>query len=439
MKIQEFSFGNFKSFKDIQTLNLSAAKIKSKKENIDIDNVIEGDNREGISFLKSKAIYGANASGKSNIVKAFVSFIRIVRTSVKDEKVLNFIESFRLSTETENEPSFFQIIFWHKDIKYRYGFEADNENITSEWLYGKPKDRELPFFIRDNQEIIELDKTNYSEGNKLLRLLDDGSDENEIFRNNSLFLSTLATFGFGKLSKQLIDGFASIFVISGLGHQGMYSYAGDSLNDDKKKQYILDFLKYGDIGIEDVSAIEISSDDLPADVDEEIRKNFDSKKKRKLLISTRKKFNENLVSNDTESFPFGDHESEGTKKLFELSPFIYEALKNNRPILIDEFDARFHPLLTRKILELFNSSENTGSQLIFTTHDTNLLSSDLLRRDQIEFVEKDKYGASHLYSLVQFKGIRNTASFEKDYIEGKYGAIPFLGDFSKIINTEEDA
>ncbi len=439
MKIQEFSFGNFKSFKDIQTLNLSAAKIKSKKEYIDRNNVIEGNNKEDVSFLKSKAIYGANASGKSNIVKAFVCFIRIVRTSVKDEKVLNYTEPFRLSTETENEPSFFQIIFWYKNTKYRYGFEADNENITSEWLYGKPKDRELPFFIRDNQEIIELDKTNYSEGNKLLRLLDDGSDENEIFRNNSLFLSTLATFGFGKLSKQLIDSFASIFVISGLGHQGMYSYAGDSLADDKKKEYILDFLKYGDIGIEDVNAIEISSDDLPDDVDEEIRKDFDNKKKRKLLISTRKKFNKNLVSNDTESFPFGDHESEGTKKLFELSPFIYEALKSKKPIIIDEFDARFHPLLTRKILELFNSSENTGSQLIFTAHDTNLLSSDLLRRDQIEFVEKDKYGASHMYSLVQFKGIRNTASFEKDYIQGKYGAIPFLGDFSKLINTEEDA
>lgn len=438
MKVQEFSFGNFKSFKDIQTLNLSAAKIKSKKQDIDINNVIEGNNNEGISFLKSKAIYGANASGKSNIIKAFVSFIRIVRTSVKDEKVLNFIEPFRLSTETENEPTFFQIIFWHKNIKYRYGFEANTENITAEWLYGKPKDRELPFFIRDNQEIIELDKTNYSEGNKLLSLLDDDSDENEIFRNNSLFLSTLATFGFGKLSKQIIDGFASIFVISGLGHHGMYRYAGDSLSDEKKKKYILDFLKYGDIGIEDLDAVEITSDDLPNDVDEEIRKDFDDKK-RKLLISTRKKFDENLVANETESFTFGDHESEGTQKLFELSPFIYDSIKNKRPIIIDEFDARFHPLLTRRILELFNSKENTGSQLIFTTHDTNLLSADLLRRDQIEFVEKDKYGASHLYSLVQFKGIRNTASFEKDYIQGKYGAIPFLGDFSKLINIEMDA
>lgn len=439
MKIQEFSFGNFKSFKDIQTLNLSTAKIKSKKEEIDVNNVINGKNNENVSFLKSKAIYGANASGKSNVIKAFVSFIRIVRTSVKDEQVLDYTESFRLSTETENEPTFYQIIFWYKDIKYRYGFEADDENITAEWLYGKPKDRELPFFIRDNQKIIELDKTNFSEGNKLLSLLDDDSDENNVFRNNSLFLSTLATFGFGKLSKQLIDSLASIIVISGLGHQGMYRYAGDALNDDKKKKYILDFLKYGDIRIEDVNTVEISSDDLPDDVDDDIRKGFDNKKKRKLLISIRKKFNKNLVSTETKLFPFDYHESEGTQKLFELSPFIYDALKNKKPIIIDEFDARFHPLLIKRILELFNSNENTGSQLIFITHNTNLLSSDLLRRDQIEFVEKDKYGASHLYSLVEFKGVRNTASYEKDYIQGKYGAIPFLGDFSKLINTEEDA
>ena len=436
MIIQEFSFGNFRSFKDIQTLNLSAAKIKSKKEAIDISNTI--DYRDH-SFLKSKAIYGANASGKSNIIKAFVTFIRIIRTSVKDEDILTLVDSFRLSTETENEPSFFQIIFWHKNVKYRYGFELNDENIYAEWLYAKPGERELPYFIRENQEIIEIDKTNFSEGYKLISLFDDNSEENEIFRNNSLFLSSLASLGFGKLSKELVDVLASILVINGLGHRGMYAYAGDSLSDSKKKKYIIDFLKYGDIGIEDIDSLELSSDDLPEDVDEETKKDFDKEKKKKLLISLRKKYNENLEVEESESFSFRMHESEGTLKLFELSPFIYEALKEGRPIIIDEFDARFHPLLTKKILELFNSNQNSKSQLLFTTHDTNLLSADLLRRDQIEFVEKDKYGASHLYSLVQFKGIRNNASFEKDYIQGKYGAIPFLGDFSKLLNTESNA
>src|SRR5690606_19283184 len=144
----------------------------------------------------------------------------------------------------------------------------------------------------------------------------------------------------GKLSKQLIDSFSSMIIISGLGHQGMYKFAGDALSDDKKKKYIIDFLKYGDIGIEDVKAIEISSDDLPDDIDDDIRKDFDNKKKRKLLVSTRKKYDKILISNDTESLSFGTHESEGTQILFELSPFIFKALKNKRPIIIDEFNAR---------------------------------------------------------------------------------------------------
>lgn len=432
MNIQEFSFGNFRSFKDINTLNLSAAKIKSKDKKIDINNVIN--QNDNISLLKSKAIYGANASGKSNIAKALVTFIRIINSSVKDEKVLYLIDSFKLSTETENEPSFFQMIFWINGIKYRYGFEANDKSISAEWLYSTPNQRELPLFIREQQEIIEIDKTNYLEGFKLVSLFSEDSNENEIFRDNSLFLSTVASFGFGKLSKELIESISSITVISGLGHQGMYKIAGDAINDVNKKKYIIDFLKNGDIGIIDIESVEITPDNFSDNSKDEIKKVFKEDEKKKLLLSIRKKFDDKKEVIENASFPFRLYESEGTQKLFELSPFIYGSLKNNIPIIIDEFDARFHPLLTKKIIELYNNQTNISSQLVFITHDTNLLSSELLRRDQIEFVEKDKYGASHLYSLVQFKGIRNNASFEKDYIQGKYGAIPFLGDFNKLIN-----
>lgn len=439
MIIQEFSFGNFRSFKDIQTLNMATAKIKSKQESIDINNVIKSNKDKNISFLKSKAIYGANASGKSNIIKAFVTFIRIIKQSVKDEKILYLVDPFKLSTETENEPSFFQLIFWIEDTRYRYGFELDDEKIYAEWLYAKPGERELPFFIRDNQDIIEIDKTNFSEGDKLVSLFEDDNSENEIFRTNSLFLSTISSLGFGKLSKQLVDNIASIFVINGLVHSGLFSYAGDSLKDDKRKKYIIDFLKYGDTGIENIDTLDVPDDSTSADSEKDNKTESEKDKKRRLIVSTRKKYDENLKFKADEPFSFRMMESEGTLKLFELSPFVFEALKENRPLIIDEFDARFHPLLTKKIIELFNSKQNLNSQLIFITHDTNLLSADFLRRDQIEFVEKDKYGASHLYSLTQFKGIRNTASFEKDYINGKYGAIPFLGDFNKLLNLKNDA
>ncbi|SMG25238.1 hypothetical protein SAMN05661096_01541 [Marivirga sericea] len=435
MKLQEFSFGNFRSFKDVNTLNMSAAKIKSKNKDVDKTNIIHGRNIEKVSFLKSKAIYGANASGKSNVVKAFITFIRIIEHSVKDERVLNMVDSFKLSSESDLEPSFFQIIFWENDVRYRYGFELDNNEILSEWLYGKPGERELIYFIREGRNVDHVDKKNFGEANMLKSLLviEDDSDENDIFRDNSLLLSTLASFGFGKTSKQLVKCFKSIYVISGLGDKGMFEYAGESLEDEAMKEYILKFLKFGDIGIEDLNPMEISREDLPKDIDEDTKRAFESLKERKYLLSMRKVYDKNKKFVGNQELSFQLHESEGTQKLFELSPFIYEALKEERIIIIDEFDARFHPLLTKKILELFNSNENTGSQFIFTTHDTNLLSSDLLRRDQIDFTEKDKFGSSHLYSLVQFKGIRNNASFEKDYIDGKYGAIPFLGDFSKIL------
>lgn len=426
--IEEFSFGNFWSFKEMQTLNMTAAKIKSKNSHLDTVNLIPVD--EDLILLKSKAIYGANASGKSNVVRALVAFIRITNESVKNEKVLEMIESFQLSTESADEPTFFQMIFRLDGIRYRYGFEADYESIKSEWLFSTPNLREQVLFLREKDQVIEINQKHFPEGQMSIEL---SGGEGQIFRDNSLFLSSLASFGFGKISKQIVKKISSILVISGLGRNGGYGLAGNFLNDSVKKSFILKFLKKADLGIEDVNSVEFNGDNLPEDMPEDVKQGF---RKRKLIVSSRKRFNEKheLVGNS--EFAFDLQESEGTQKMFELSPFIYASLKEGNPLVIDEFDARFHPLLTKKIVELFNSEGNKKSQLIFITHDTNLLSADLLRRDQIDFVEKDRYGASHLYTLVEIKGVRNDASFEKDYIQGKYGAIPFLGDFSTLTDFE---
>jgi len=428
--IEEFSFGNFWSFKDMQTLNMGAAKIKSKNPRLDTVNLIPVD--EELSLLKSKAIYGANASGKSNVIKALGAFIRIVNESVKNEEILEMIDSFQLSTETLDKPTFFQLTFRVSGIRHRFGFEADEKSIKSEWLFSTPNKKEQPLYIREENKIIEINRTHFPEGQKSVDLA--GSEEGgQIFRSNSLFLSSLASFGFGKVSKQIIEAISSINIINGLGHQGMYSYAGTSLNDFSKKKFILDFLKKGDLGIEDIFPVEINSSDFPENPSDDAKQDL---KKRKMIVSSRAKYDQNQKAIGKSDFAFSFQESEGTRKMFELSPFIYDVLKEKTTLVIDEFDARFHPLLTRKIVELFNSEANQGAQLIFTTHDTNLLSADLLRRDQIDFVEKDRYGASHLYTLVEIKGVRNDASFEKDYIQGKYGAIPFLGDFSTLTDFE---
>jgi uncharacterized protein len=427
--IEEFSFGNFWSFKDIQTLNMTAAKIKSKNSQLDNINIFPVN--KDISLLKAKAIYGANASGKSNVIKALVSFIRIIKDSVKEEKALSLIDSFQLSTETENMPTFFQLIFRIGKIRYRYGFEADDKSIKSEWLFSTPNKREQPLFIREDKLIVEINQTHFEEGVMYQKLFENSKDP--IFTDTSLFLTHLSSTGFGKLSKQIVKTISSISIISGLGHRGMYGIAGDSLSDSVKKKFILDFLKKADIGIDDLDTVEITNENLPDNIEDEVKEDL---KKGKIIVSSRTKYNVELKSEGKSDFSFGMQESEGTKKMFELSPFIYRSLKEGTPLFIDEFDSRFHPLLTKKIVELYNSIENKKAQLIFTTHDTNLLSSDLLRRDQIDFVEKDKYGASHLYTLVEIKGVRNDASFEKDYIQGKYGAIPFLGDFTNLITFE---
>jgi AAA15 family ATPase/GTPase len=427
--IEEFSFGNFWSFKDIQTLNLTAAKIKSKNSQLDNLNIFPLN--KDTSLLKAKAIYGANASGKSNIIKALVAYIRIIKDSVKEEKILSLIDSFQLSTETENKPTFFQLVFRIGKTRYRYGFEADEKSIKSEWLFSTPNKREQPLFIRDKNEIVEINQTHFEEGEMYQKLFENSKDP--IFTDTSLFLTHLASTGFGKLSKSIIKTISSVSIINGLGHRGMYGIAGDSLSDSVKKKFILDFLKKADIGIDELDTKEITNENLLDNSEDEIKEDF---KKGKIIVSSRTKYNEELKSEGKSEFSFGMQESEGTKKMFELSPFIYRSLKEGTPLIIDEFDSRFHPLLTKKIVELYNSIENKKAQLIFTTHDTNLLSSNLLRRDQIDFVEKDKYGASHLYTLVEIKGVRNDASFEKDYIQGKYGAIPFLGDFTNLITFE---
>ena len=414
--LQDFSFGNFRSFKEIQTISLSKANLTSVQD-IALEPTHTFKYKEG-AFLKTKAIYGANASGKSNVVKALEAFLKIVSDSVRDSKVLSLIDSF-VSAETIDQPTFFQMIFYIEEVRYRYGFEAKTGKITSEWLYGKKGRRELCYFIREDNTINEIDKTNFAEGVVYMNLTQQGEDSGEMLLPTNLFLTVLASFGFGKISKQITSNLSSINIISGLSNPAMMSYATEALKEASKKEFILNILKKGDTSIQDLEVIEA-----------EKSANFEEKKKPQLLVS-KKEYMGGLAHG---TFSFERYESEGTRKLFELSPYIYEAVKEGRPLVIDEFDARFHPMLTKRIVQLFNSEENRQTQFIFVTHDTSLLSNNLLRRDQIEFVEKDKEGASHLYSLAQINGIRAEDSFEKDYIHGKYGAIPLV-DFSELVTN----
>ena len=251
--LQDFSFGNFRSFKEIQTISLSKANLTSVQD-IALEPTHTFKYKEG-AFLKTKAIYGANASGKSNVVKALEAFLKIVSDSVRDSKVLSLIDSF-VSAETIDQPTFFQMIFYIEEVRYRYGFEAKTGKITSEWLYGKKGRRELCYFIREDNAINEIDKTNFAEGVVYMNLTQQGEDSGEMLLPTNLFLTVLASFGFGKISKQITSNLNSINIISGLSNPTMMSYATEALKEASKKEFILNILKKGDTSIQDLEVIE---------------------------------------------------------------------------------------------------------------------------------------------------------------------------------------
>lgn len=422
----QFSVGNYRSFKDIVTLNMTAANIRAKQKELDINNVFTIGNN--IKLLKSAAIYGANASGKSNLVRAFGFMKSFVLNSSRESLSTDpiDIEKFRLSVETESEPSFFEVIFFLNDKRYRYGFEADENKIHSEWLY-HANVRETKLFTRENGKIT------------LSRVFKEGRGLSERTRDNALFLSVVDQWN-GPIAQSILDWFKKVGFISGITDTGYRMFTinqiaeGNELGDD-----IIDFVKQMDLDIFDlkVEQVELSEERLPKSLPQELKTLIlESTDFRSAVTTSHKKFDDELKQVAVEEFDFDDNESEGTQKIFSLAGPLLHSLQSGRVLIIDELDARLHPLITCSIIKLFNSNKTNphNAQLIFATHDTNLLSNKLFRRDQIWFTEKNKYGITDLYSLVEYK-IRNDASFESDYISGKYGAIPFLGDIKHLVGA----
>ncbi|NEQ39046.1 MAG: ATP-binding protein [Okeania sp. SIO3I5] len=424
----QFSVGNYLSFKEIVTLRMVVTKVTAKNKSVDKNNVFYVD--EELSLLKSAAVYGANASGKSNLIKAMAFMRWFVLNSSKETQIEDAInvEEFRLSTETEGKPSFFEIVFILEDKLYRYGFEVDEKQVVSEWLFYVPKVRESKLFERDENGINIPTKV-FNEGELII----------DKTRNNALFLSVNAQFN-GKISTSILRWFMDLNIISGL-HSDVYQQVTvEYLEDSEYENEIIQLVRKWDLGIDDIKIVPRNVlleelEELPGFTEEFRKRMLDAEVKiNQIQIKTlHKKYNSEGKMVSQVVFDFQDNESEGTKKLFAFAVPILESLRYGEILIIDELDARLHPIITRAIIELFNSNQTNpeNAQLIFTTHDTNLLSNKIFRRDQIWFTEKDRQGATDLYSLVEYK-VRNDATFENDYIKGRYGAIPFLGDLTKL-------
>lgn len=440
----QFSIQNYRSFKEKSILSLIASNYD--KDTREIENVFVN-SKFDYRLLKSAVIFGANAGGKSKFIEALIFMRRFILNSSKGTQKGDpiAVEPFKLDSETQNQGSEFEIIFILKGIQYRYGFEVNKETIISEWLYSKSKTKETELYYREYQK-ISFHKLKLTKVNTLLK--------EELIRENALLLSVLAQFN-DKTAEELLVFFKEIKIISGLKEEG---YLNDTMllsRNNLQKNRILSLIKNADIGIDDFKLKkhifeEIDFDDskISDDLKDALRGlNSFIKKSMKEdnsehfsdVITFHKQFNSsgNFVKNI--EFSLNEDESSGTRKFFALIGQILQIIDSGGILFVDELDSKIHPNLVCKLVSIFNSKDlNTNAaQLVFNSHDTNLLNSGLFRRDQIWFSEKNKFGASKLYSLADFKTdeVRKNEAFEANYIRGKYGAIPFLGDFGGFIHT----
>jgi len=429
----QFSVRNFRTFKEKATLSLIASNYDKKRE---AENIVE-DPTFNLRVLKSAVIYGANASGKSKFMEALLfmrSFaIGSSRESQKGDAIK--VHPFKLNVESVNEPSEFEVIFTYKNVMYRYGFEADKDKIVSEWFYYKPNTKEVELFFRDNQN-FDVHPRNFTKGAIGVKA--------GMVRDNALLLSLAAQLN-DATAIQAIEWFKNLRIISGLQEESYQGYTMSKAKDPLLKTKILKLLKGADLGIQDIKLEMLDIDSLPKEMPKELRDKLikDSKDDNTEIFSdivtTHKQYDSSKRFKEYVDFSMVDDESSGTRKFFALTGPVLDVLENGYTLVVDELDSKLHPNLIGKLVSLFNSKElnPNNAQLIFNSHDTNLLSSGLFRRDQIWFIEKDKFGEARLYSLADFKtdAVRKTDPFEENYINGKYGAIPYLEMFGNLLNN----
>lgn len=423
----QFSFSNFKCFKDENVINLISSGGKNHQR-YSVKTPFK------YSILKTLSVYGANASGKSKLFDAF-KFMKVVICPPKRDKKLPVFDywqtkydPFRLDTKSKDKTSFFEAVFVLNSIQYRYGFELNAERITSEWLYRKEK-REVEVLTRD-----ENLKT-YVNHKYISTKIAENITSAEMISETIPFLSVLSTFS-DPLCKTIVDWFESIAVISANDIRTI-----PQLADSEKASTIVEFLKAFDFNIEGLSLHEISFDDIP----EKIRAIIDVKEPKGAFYdgirTTHIVYNDLYERASTTLFSLESDESFGTNRLFHLSWPIISAIRNGKTIMIDEIDSGIHPNIVKTIISIFTHCCSTA-QLIFNTHNASLLSSkddeDLLlfRKDQIYLVNKNRYGEAMVKPATDFENDLRS-NIEKLYLEGKITGTPYVNTDALLKLMEE--
>ncbi|MDA8119738.1 MAG: ATP-binding protein [Gammaproteobacteria bacterium] len=415
----QFRVKNYRSILVEQTLEMSASA--GYKELVDL-NTFETGVGEGLPrLLRSAVIYGPNASGKSNLVKAFAFMRDRVINSAKESQANEEIDvdPFRLTPASRSGASEFEVVFIEDEVRYQYGFRCDRSKVLEEWLYAFPLGRSQKWFHRVFNKRGGEDEfyfgPNFLGGRKR-------QDWREQTRANSLFLSTALQLNNEQLRPVLKWFQSRLVIIQGSNYSGVLGYTMSLCKDETQKNRVLEFINSADISISDIRLEDrLFSDDM-------LPKDFPMRDRFVELLDGKKGLRAMFMHDDVETgeaVPFDlEDESDGTRALFAFSGPWLDVVDNGRVLVVDELDSSLHPLMVRHLVNLLHH-EGGKAQLVFTTHDTSLLSQKIFRRDQIWFMEKNRMNATELYPLADF-GPRDNEAVERKYLNGRYGGIPFL-------------
>lgn len=378
--ILEIRLSNMFSFRDEVTLDLQAAKIQTKKARELEGNLFSVD---GEQMLKSVALFGANASGKSNVIKAIRACVNMVRSSHNYNVDTRFAISPFKFEDYANKPSSFYIRFLLNGVEYEYSFSFMHDEIITETLYYYPNGRKSLVFSRDESRGTE--KKDIYEFKTVIKRPFDVADNTS---KKTLYISRASQMD-REIAQKIFLFFCNDIVLD-------YQVANiDSLDNlfKERKEQMLEVLRTADSDI----------------IDFKIQNN---------AITTFHRTNPSVA------FDFETEESEGTKTLFRMMVRMIGIIHEGKMLLVDEIDNSLHTQLVEFVIGMFNHSDH--AQLIYTTHNTHLLNTDFQRRDQVNFVNKREDGSSDLYSLFDFKDFRDTLDMEKAYLQGRFDAIPYI-------------
>lgn len=431
----EFRVTNFRSFKDIQTLSLVASSDKSLPEN-----TMQSEALGKLKLNRSAVVYGANASGKSNLVAAlhFVQrFVLIspVRRQLRDQAG-SYSDApipttpFLLNRETRKAPSEFELIFIQNGVRYQYGFQVDPWQVHREWLIAYPFGQPQRWFERTLQE-----DNSYEWEFRSKQFRGEKQRIAEVTPADALYLSVGATFKLEQLAEvyKWFNNLRFTFPQDRLRVRSSIT-ARRAYQDAKFRERVLSLLTDADVGIVNFDVEEIP-DERFAQLTLFPENDLPMPRRVRYEVT----FAHQGAKDEEAAFLRFEEESRGTQQLFELAPRLIDVLDHGNVLVVDELDSSLHPVLTRRLVEMFHSPRVNpkGAQLIFNTHDVSLLDRTLFRRDQIWFVEKDRQGATHLYSLLDFSP-RKEEALAKGYLQGRYGAIPFIEGLGEWLNADAE-